>query len=124
MALHTQMLSELRDGMDAGDFSAVDIAEALLARIAEHDDTLNAMLTVTADEALDAARAADRRRGSSDAGALNGLPVIHKDIFCTRGVRTTCGSKMLENFVSPYDATVVDKNSRRWRRRSRQGQHG
>ncbi len=106
-ALHRLTLAELRGGMDNGDFSSVDVTEALLGRIDEHDPVLNAMITVTGDDALAAARRADERRANGTAGPLNGLPILHKDIFCTQGVRTTCGSKMLDNFISPYDATVV-----------------
>ncbi len=109
MDFHAQTLTELKHGLDNGDFTSVEVTEALLARIAEHDAKLNAMLTVTADEALAAAARADAARPNGEGGELNGLPIVHKDIFCTRGVRTTCGSKMLDNFVSPYDATVVEK---------------
>ncbi len=70
---------------------------------------LNALITVTGDAALAAAAQADADRAAGNVGALNGLPVIHKDIFCTRGVKTSCGSKMLDNFVSPYDATIVER---------------
>ena len=109
MSLHTRTLAELKRGLDNGDVTSVEVTEALLARIAALDGRLNAMLTVTADDALAAATRADEQREKGKGGALNGLPLIHKDIFCTRGVRTTCGSKMLDNFVSPYDATVVEK---------------
>jgi aspartyl-tRNA(Asn)/glutamyl-tRNA(Gln) amidotransferase subunit A len=64
---------------------------------------------VTADQALQAAKSADDARAAGNAGVLNGLPLVHKDIFCTRDVLTTCGSRMLENFISPYDATVVER---------------
>ena len=107
--LHKLTLTQLASGLADGEFSSVELTEALLARIASHDATLNAFVTVTADQALDAAKRADEARAAGDGGALNGLPIVHKDIFCTRGVLTTCGSKMLENFVSPYDATVVER---------------
>jgi aspartyl-tRNA(Asn)/glutamyl-tRNA(Gln) amidotransferase subunit A len=81
----------------------------MLDRIAAHDDKLNALLTVTDEEALAAAARADADRAAGKAGPMNGLPIIHKDIFCTRGIRTTCGSKMLDNFISPYDATIVER---------------
>ena len=109
MELHARTLTELAAGLESGDYSSVELTEALLDRIAAHDEKLNAMITVTADEALAAAARADADRAAGNAGPLCGLPLIHKDIFCTRGVRTSCGSRMLDNFVSPYDATVVER---------------
>ena len=109
MPLHTQTLTELAAGLTQGDFTSVEVTQALLDRIAAHNDKLNAFITVTADEALAAAARADAARAAGAAGVFNGLPIIHKDIFCTRDVKTTCGSRMLENFISPYDATVVAK---------------
>jgi aspartyl-tRNA(Asn)/glutamyl-tRNA(Gln) amidotransferase subunit A len=109
--LHTQSLTELKAGLDGGAFTSVELTRTLLDRIAALDDKLNAFITVTADEALAAAERADKLSAAGDGGVLNGLPIIHKDIFCTRGVKTTCGSKMLDNFISPYDATVVEKLS-------------
>jgi aspartyl-tRNA(Asn)/glutamyl-tRNA(Gln) amidotransferase subunit A len=107
--LHQKSLLQLSKGLAAGDFTSVEVTSALLQRIASHNDTLNAFITVTAERALDAAKKADSERAAGNAGVLNGLPIVHKDIFCTRDVLTTCGSKMLENFVSPYDATVVER---------------
>ena len=109
MDLHTKSMSELTAGLESGEFTSVELTQALLDRIAAHDAKLNALITVTGDAALAAAAQADADRAAGNAGVLNGLPVIHKDIFCTRGVKTSCGSKMLDNFVSPYDATVVDR---------------
>ena len=109
MALHDKTLTELRNGLEAGDFTSVELTQALLERIAAGDDKLNALITITRDHALAAAAQADADRAAGNAGALCGLPLIHKDIFCTRGVKTTCGSKMLDNFISPYDATVVER---------------
>ena len=109
MELHQQTLTELTAGLERGDFTSVELTESLLQRIAAHNGKLNAFVTVTGDKALAAAARADELRASGSGGALNGLPIIHKDIFCTRGVKTTCGSKMLDNFISPYDATVVEK---------------
>ena len=109
MDMHSQSLTELAAGLEGGEFSAVELTQALLDRIAAHNDKLNAFITVTADNALAAAASADAARVAGNGGALNGLPIIHKDIFCTRGVKTTCGSRMLENFISPYDATVVER---------------
>ncbi len=107
--IYDQTMAELSKGLAAGDFSSVELTMALLDRIEEKDGALNAVLTVTRDEALAAAAAADAARASGDAGPLAGLPILHKDIFCTRGVRTSCGSKMLDNFIPPYDATVVER---------------
>ena len=105
--LHTRTLTELKAGLDKGEFSSVELTRALLDRIGGFDGDLNAFVTVTGEQALQAAEAADAARAAGTGGVLNGLPIVHKDIFCTKGVRTTCGSRMLENFVSPYDATVV-----------------
>ncbi|MEM8814979.1 MAG: Asp-tRNA(Asn)/Glu-tRNA(Gln) amidotransferase subunit GatA [Pseudomonadota bacterium] len=105
--LHTLTLAELKAGLAEREFSAVELVEALLARIDAHDSTLNALLTVTAERALADARLADERFANGSARPLEGLPLVHKDIFCTRGVRTSCGSRMLDGFVSPYDATIV-----------------
>ncbi len=106
-ALHARTLTELKSGLDQGEFTAIEITEALLERIGTHDESLNAFITVTGDAALAAARAADERRAAGEPRVLDGLPIVHKDIFCTAGVKTSCGSHMLDNFVSPYDATVV-----------------
>ena len=107
--LHTQTLTQLAAGLERGDFSSVELTAALLARVEAHDSALNAFVTVTAERALAAAKRADEARAAGEAGVLNGLPIVHKDIFCTQGVLTTCGSRMLENFISPYDATVVER---------------
>jgi aspartyl-tRNA(Asn)/glutamyl-tRNA(Gln) amidotransferase subunit A len=109
MDMHQQTMTELALGLANGDFTSVELTEALLDRIDSLNDKLNAFVTVTSTEALAAAELADQARASGKGGVLNGLPIIHKDIFCTRGVKTTCGSKMLDNFISPYDATVVEK---------------
>ena len=107
--LHAKTLTELAAGLDNGEFSSVELTQALLDRIAAHDESLNALVTVTGEQALAAAARADQARAAGEGGVLNGLPIIHKDIFCTRGVKTTCGSRMLENFISPYDATLVER---------------
>ncbi|MED5421731.1 MAG: amidase family protein, partial [Pseudomonadota bacterium] len=107
--MHRLTLAEISDGLSAGDFSSRELTEALLDRIETHEATLNAFITVTADLALEQAELADKQRTVGNAGPLNGLPIVHKDLFCTRGVLTTCGSRILDNFVSPYDATVVGR---------------
>ena len=93
--------------LDSGEVSAVELAQDYLARIARHNPGLNAFITIDPDATLSEARAADRRRAAGEGAQLLGLPIAHKDIFCTDGQRTTCGSKMLANFISPYDAHVV-----------------
>jgi aspartyl-tRNA(Asn)/glutamyl-tRNA(Gln) amidotransferase subunit A len=106
---HLSTLTELVAGLRARRFSSVELTEAFLARIERHQDTLNAFISVTRESALAEARVADRTLASGGGGPLTGVPIAHKDLFCTAGVRTTCGSRMLDNFVSPYDATVVAK---------------
>jgi aspartyl-tRNA(Asn)/glutamyl-tRNA(Gln) amidotransferase subunit A len=109
--LHHQTLAELAAGLRARRFSSVELAKHFLARIERFDEELNAFITVTAQSALRAAGEADRRLETGRGSALTGLPLVHKDIFCTDGVLTTCGSRMLSNFVAPYDATVVERLS-------------
>jgi aspartyl-tRNA(Asn)/glutamyl-tRNA(Gln) amidotransferase subunit A len=107
MSLHALTIAELARKLRARELSSEELTRACLARIEAHNRPLNAFLTVTAESALAEARAADKRLAAGDGGPLTGVPIAHKDIFCTDGVRTTCGSHILENFVSPYDATVV-----------------
>ncbi|MGB2375650.1 MAG: Asp-tRNA(Asn)/Glu-tRNA(Gln) amidotransferase subunit GatA [Porticoccaceae bacterium] len=106
--MHNLTIAELIRGLQSNQFSSVELTQHFLARIAELDQQYNTLITVTADEALKTAAIADQRLAAGDAPALCGVPIVHKDIFCTRGVRTSCGSKMLDNFVPPYDATVVE----------------
>ena len=103
---HTS-LRQIRALLDSGKVSAVELAQDYLARIARHNPGLNAFITIDPDATLSEAQAADRRRAGGEDSQLLGLPIAHKDIFCTDGQRTTCGSKMLANFISPYDAHVV-----------------
>jgi aspartyl-tRNA(Asn)/glutamyl-tRNA(Gln) amidotransferase subunit A len=105
--LHRVPLTELAAGLRARRFSSAELVTAYLERIDRHQGALNAFISVTREQALKDAQAADRVLAAGGGGALTGVPIAHKDIFCTQGVRTTCGSRMLDNFVSPYDATVV-----------------
>ena len=105
--LHTKTLTELSAGLAAGDYTSRQLTQYFLDRIEAHDDVVNSYVTVTAEQALAAADAADASRAAGQAGPLTGIPIAHKDIFCTEGVRSACGSKMLDAFVSPYTATVV-----------------
>ena len=106
--MHNLTIAELIRGLQSNQFSSVELTQHFLARIAELDQDYNALITVTADQALKTAAIADQRLAAGDAPALCGVPIVHKDIFCTQGVRTSCGSKMLDNFVPPYNATVVE----------------
>ncbi len=107
--MHTKTIASLAAGLRARAFSSVELTRVLLERIARLDERLNAFITVTAEQALAQARAADRRIAAGAGGALTGVPIAHKDIFCTRGVRTSCASKILDNFIAPYDAAVIEK---------------
>ena len=107
--MHDRTLTELAADLAAKRVSAVELTKHFLARIERYDDALNAFVTVTAEQALKQAKAADERRARGDAAPLTGIPLAHKDIFCTAGVKTTCGSKMLDDFVAPYDATVIER---------------
>ena len=107
--MHDKTLTELAASLEAGEFTSRELTEHLLARIARLDGELNSFITVTPERALADADAADAARARGEAGPLTGLPVAIKDLFCTEGVLTTAGSKMLANFVSPYDATVVER---------------
>jgi len=107
--MHTKSLTELAGDLHQGNISSVELTQLLLERIATLDEKYNAFITTTPELALAQARAADEARAAGTAGAYTGLPIAHKDLFCTEGVRTSCGSKMLDNFNSPYDATVVAK---------------
>jgi aspartyl-tRNA(Asn)/glutamyl-tRNA(Gln) amidotransferase subunit A len=109
--LHTMTVSELAAGLRARKFSSLDLTLHFLGRIEKLGPALNAFVTVTADRALADARAADEQLAKGEGGPLTGVPIAHKDIFCTDGILTTCSSRMLANFVAPYDATVVE----RWR---------
>jgi len=100
-------LTELAAALRAKQFSSVELTRYYLDRIERLDAAYNSFITVTRDRALAQAAAADARLRKGTATALTGLPIAHKDVFCTKNVRTTCGSRMLDNFVAPYDATAV-----------------
>ncbi|MCI0749720.1 MAG: Asp-tRNA(Asn)/Glu-tRNA(Gln) amidotransferase subunit GatA [Nevskiales bacterium] len=109
--MHTLSIRQLSEGLRARKFSARELTQHFLKRIEQHDKKLNSFITVTAERALTQADAADARLAKGEGGPLTapllGIPLAQKDIFCTRGVKTSCGSKMLDTFVAPYDATVV-----------------
>ena len=107
--MHHMTLAEIARGLADKKFSSEELTKTLLARIAELDPKVNSFISLTEELALSQAKAADARRANGEQGALLGAPIAHKDLFCTQGIRTSCGSKMLDNFKAPYDATVVAK---------------
>ena len=100
-------VTEISHGLAAGEFSSAEITRDYLARITQHNPALNCFISVTEDLALQQASAADAIRAAGKAGPMTGVPLAHKDLFCTDGVRTSCASRILDNFVAPYDATVI-----------------
>ncbi len=108
---HKRTISQLRTALDTGEFSAEELTRHYLDRIASPSNQYNAYITVTADAAIEAARRSDQERAKGPVGSLSGIPIAHKDIFCTEGIKTSAGSLMLDNFIAPYNATVVEKLS-------------
>jgi aspartyl-tRNA(Asn)/glutamyl-tRNA(Gln) amidotransferase subunit A len=109
MELHNKTIAELSSGLIKKEFSSVELTQTFLQRITQLDSELNSFITVTAEHALITANHADQLRQAGKAQPLTGIPIAHKDIFCTQGIKTSCGSKMLDNFIAPYDATVVQR---------------
>ncbi|HYC45843.1 MAG TPA: Asp-tRNA(Asn)/Glu-tRNA(Gln) amidotransferase subunit GatA [Burkholderiales bacterium] len=107
--MHDLTLKGLSDALAARKLSSVEATRAFLDRIKTHNATLNCFITLDEERSLAQAREADKARAAGRAGPLTGIPIAHKDIFCTKGWLSTCGSKMLSNFVSPYDAHVVER---------------
>jgi len=109
MDIHALTIHALHELLARREVSAVEATRAVLARIEALDDRIRAFITVAPEQALEQAEAADHRLARGEAGPLCGVPVSIKDVLCTRGLRTTCGSRILESFIPPYDATVVEK---------------
>ena len=107
--MHSKTIAELALGLKNKDFSSEELTQEYLARIKKFDPELNSFITVTEEYALAQAKQADARIAAGTQSALTGIPLAQKDIFCTNGIKTSCGSKMLDNFNAPYDATVIDK---------------
>ncbi len=107
--MHTKTLAELSSALRKREFSSEELTRAYLQRIEKYNPALNCYISVTAEQALVQARTADARLAKGAGGALTGIPIAQKDIFCTQGVKTSCGSKMLDNFIAPYDATTVER---------------
>ena len=107
--MYNKSLKELSSDLHNKQISSVELSQYFLERINRYDGALNSVITLNEDGALLAAQQADQLIASGDAGLLTGIPLLHKDIFCTQGLRTSCGSKMLDNFIAPYSATAVSK---------------
>ncbi len=109
MELNELTILEARKGLDAGDFSAVDLVKACLGRIEKRNSEINAFITICADSALEEAKVADKLIKAKKSGLLTGIPFAVKDSICTAGVRSTAAAKILDNYVPPYDATVIER---------------
>jgi aspartyl-tRNA(Asn)/glutamyl-tRNA(Gln) amidotransferase subunit A len=106
---HHHTLAGLSSLLQSGEISSTELTGYFLSRIKQYDTSLNSFITLAEEQAMAQAAEADKALKQGNAGPLAGIPVAHKDIFCTRGIKTSCGSKMLDNFISPYDATVVSR---------------
>ena len=102
-------LKQLTEGLAKGEFSSAELTQDYLSKIHTDDSKYNSFITVSDDRALESAKAADALRAAGKATELTGIPIAVKDIFCTEGVKTTCGSKMLDNFIAPYESTATQK---------------
>ncbi len=109
MGLESLTIHEARKKLDDKELSSVELTKAVLSRIEKTEDKVNSFVTVAGDEAMKSAEAADEMIAAGKAKPLTGVPLAIKDIFCTKGLLTTCSSKMLSNFVPPYDATTVSR---------------
>ncbi len=109
MELNQLTIHELQKRLRDGDTTSVEITESVYRRIASVEERVHSYITLTEKTAIDQAREADKRIQAGNGEALTGIPIALKDVMCTRGIRTTCGSRTLENFIPPYDATVIRK---------------
>ncbi len=107
--MHSKTLVELANSLKKKEFSSVELTQYFLDRIEKLNPKYNAYITITAAQALEHAALADKRYAENNAAPLTGIPIAQKDIFCTDGIKTTCGSKMLDNFIAPYDATIIQR---------------
>jgi len=107
--MHYKTIAEWSQELSTKKISSEELTRMMLERIKKLDPKLNSFITVTEEHALQAAKAADTLHSQGKAGPLTGIPIAHKDIFCTQGIKTSCGSNMLDNFIAPYDATIVSR---------------
>jgi aspartyl-tRNA(Asn)/glutamyl-tRNA(Gln) amidotransferase subunit A len=104
----TRTIKQIQQGLAQKEYSSVEITRQYLDRIDSHNSTINCFITVTDELALQQAKTADAAIARGEAGALTGIPLAHKDIYCTDGIKTSCASRMLDNFIAPYDATIIE----------------
>src|SRR5690606_23910603 len=107
--MHTKTAAEISQDLQAGKYTSVEITQVFLQRIKQIDPSLNSYITVSEEQALQQAKAADARRAAGNAGPLTRVTFAPSAIICTHGIRTTCASRMLEDFVPPYNRTVAQK---------------
>ena len=107
--MHQLTLAEITRALAAKEFSSTEITQHLLNRVKQLDPQLNSFITLTEEVALEQAKQADQRLANGEQSPLLGAPLAHKDLFCTQGIKTSCASKMLDNFIAPYNAAIVDK---------------
>ncbi len=105
--IYQQSLAELSRSLEVGKISSVELTQIHLDRIDAHNEDLNAFITVCPELALEQAKQADQAIAAGHATPLTGIPLAHKDLFCTEGIKTSCGSRMLDNFIAPYESTVT-----------------
>jgi aspartyl-tRNA(Asn)/glutamyl-tRNA(Gln) amidotransferase subunit A len=107
--MHNKTIADLAQALQQREVSSVELTQHVLDRCTTINQKLNCFISITPEIALEQARLADENIKNGNAGPLTGVPIAQKDIFCTNGIKTSCGSKMLDNFIAPYDATVVEK---------------
>ena len=107
--IHEQSITGILKALDEKQYSCVELVNHYLQRLQDSNGEINAFISITTDQALSHAKKLDKARMEGNAPPLAGIPIAHKDIFCTRGIKTSAGSHMLDNFIAPYDATVVEK---------------
>ena len=109
MEIEKLSVKEILELLDSNKVTSVDLVNAYFDRIDKYEDNIGAFVTLTKDYALDRAKKADEERKNGSKKALLGVPIAIKDNICTKGIKTTCASRMLEDFVPPYSATVIEK---------------